>query len=200
MFPLGSVTAPGSALPLQIFEPRYIELLRRCLDDDRVFGTVLIERGSEVGGGDERADVGSLVTIAAADPDASGRWQVLGVATARLRVVEWLADDPHPLAVVAPFPDPPPDGGTAAALATADALVRAWLQRAAEHGLRVPDPSIELADDPVLASHQLAALSPLGPLDRQVLLRSAGPTERCDRLTEMMDGQIELLDLRFGTD
>lgn len=198
MFPLGSVTAPGSALPLQVFEPRYVELLRQCLADERRFGTVLIERGSEVGGGDQRCDVGSFVTIASAEPTPDGRWAVLGIATGRLRVVEWLPDDPYPLAVVEPFPDGPDDDATAAALARAGEVVRAWLRRAAELGLGVPDPAIGLSDDPSLASHQLSALSPLGPLDRLDLLRRDGPTERCRVLVDLMDGQLDLLEARVG--
>lgn len=197
MFPLGSVTAPGSALPLQVFEPRYVELLRRCLASGEPFGTVLIERGSEVGGGDIRSSIGSVVAIASAEPSPTGRWAVLGVATERLRVVEWLDDDPHPLAIVAPHPDVAADDATGVALDAATDVVRSWLRRATALGLRVPDGDTGLADDPSVASHQLSALSPLGPLDRQRLLSSAGPTERCVLLVDLMDGQLELLEARF---
>ena len=49
MFPLGSVALPGVGLPLQVFEPRYRALVMTSLSSDRLFGSVLIERGSEVG-------------------------------------------------------------------------------------------------------------------------------------------------------
>ncbi len=52
MFPLSAVLFPHASMPLHVFEPRYRELIRECLDGDRRFGVVLIERGSEVGGGD----------------------------------------------------------------------------------------------------------------------------------------------------
>ena len=54
MFPLGSTMLPGQQLPLHVFEPRYQELVRDCLDapDGPRFGVVLIARGNEVGGGD----------------------------------------------------------------------------------------------------------------------------------------------------
>ena len=59
MFPLGSVLLPGVVLPLHVFEPRYQQLVRDCLEtDEHEFGVVLIDRGSEVGGGDSRTDVG----------------------------------------------------------------------------------------------------------------------------------------------
>ena len=49
MFPLGSVLFPELGLPLRVFEPRYRQMVVDCLDTDRSFGVVLIERGSEVG-------------------------------------------------------------------------------------------------------------------------------------------------------
>ena len=60
MFPLGTVLLPSVLLPLHIFEERYRTLIRDVLDADREFGVVLIERGSEVGGGDTRSSVGTL--------------------------------------------------------------------------------------------------------------------------------------------
>ncbi len=52
LFPLGTVLLPGARLPLQLFEPRYLELARYLAgraDDDRRFGVVLIRKGHEVG-------------------------------------------------------------------------------------------------------------------------------------------------------
>ena len=59
MLPLSAVLFPHTAMPLHVFEPRYRELMRDCLEGDRRFGVVLIERGSEVGGGDTRARLGT---------------------------------------------------------------------------------------------------------------------------------------------
>ena len=75
MFPLGTVVFPGERLPLRVFEPRYRQLVLDCLAaDSPVFGTTLIERGSEVGGGDERASVGTVMVLRAVEPiDGRGR-------------------------------------------------------------------------------------------------------------------------------
>ena len=56
MFPLGTVLVPKAVVPLHVFEPRYQTMLADVMTGDRKFGVVLIERGSEVGGGDVRAD------------------------------------------------------------------------------------------------------------------------------------------------
>jgi Lon protease-like protein len=73
MFPLSSPLMPHTGVPLHVFEERYRIMVRTCIDDDRRFGVVLIERGAEVGGGDERADVGTLAEIADAEELPDGR-------------------------------------------------------------------------------------------------------------------------------
>lgn len=198
MFPLGTVTVPGWVVPLQVFEPRYLELVRVCVAGDGRFGTVLIERGSEVGGGDVRCDVGTFVSIVEARPSPDGRWAVVGVGTARLRVLEWLDDAPYPRALVRPFPETPASAGVITLRSSAEASVRTWLRRARELGVSPFDPEVEISDDPVQASHMLSVLSPLGPLDRQHLLTRPGPEERLAALLDLMDGQLELLEARHG--
>ena len=47
LFPLGNVLFTGGRLPLQIFEPRYLDLVGRCMKDDTGFGVVLIREGRE---------------------------------------------------------------------------------------------------------------------------------------------------------
>lgn len=40
LFPLGLVLFPGEPVPLHIFEPRYREMVKVCLDDDGPFGII----------------------------------------------------------------------------------------------------------------------------------------------------------------
>ena len=49
LFPLRTVLYPGGPLPLRIFEPRYLDMISRCLKNDAPFGVVLIREGSEIG-------------------------------------------------------------------------------------------------------------------------------------------------------
>ena len=48
LFPLSGVLMPYGRVPLQIFEPRYVDLVRNCMRDASPFGVVWIRRGSEV--------------------------------------------------------------------------------------------------------------------------------------------------------
>ncbi len=49
LFPLQTVLFPGGRLPLRIFEPRYVDLVRQCLREDEPFGVVPIKSGREAG-------------------------------------------------------------------------------------------------------------------------------------------------------
>lgn len=49
LFPLNTVLFPGSTLPLQIFEQRYLNLIKDCMKQQTGFVTVLISEGKEVG-------------------------------------------------------------------------------------------------------------------------------------------------------
>ncbi len=193
MFPLGSVALPGVALPLQVFEPRYRALVMTCLTDDRLFGSVLIDRGSEVGGGDQRGDVGTLIRIIQSEELPDGRWAVVGVGIERLRVVEWLPDDPFPRCIAEAWTDGEPTNQTDELVgrtldATLGLMVRLGVDRS-ELGSRP-----ELAPDPSIASFQLAALSPLGPLDRLQALETADPDSRLRFLLASIGDQTAMLD------
>ncbi len=48
LFPLSSVLFPGGRIPLQIFEQRYLDLVRGCMKEDTGFGLAWIAKGAEV--------------------------------------------------------------------------------------------------------------------------------------------------------
>lgn len=49
LFPLNTVLFPGCTLDLQLFEPRYLDMLTRCLKQGSGFGVVALLAGREVG-------------------------------------------------------------------------------------------------------------------------------------------------------
>jgi Lon protease-like protein len=198
MFPLGTVLVPSAGLPLHVFEPRYRAMVQTCLASDREFGVVLIERGSEVGGGEERTSVGTVARIVEAAELPDGRWALAAVGQRRIRVVEWLPDDPYPLAAVEDWPDPEPGPDHADRVRDVVALLRRCLALAAEAGDAAAPATIELSDDPVLAGYQAATVAPLGPLDQQALLAAPTPDARVERLSELLRDAIEVLELRLG--
>jgi uncharacterized protein len=197
MFPLGTVLMPGGVLPLHVFEPRYREMVRTCLAGDGRFGVALIERGSEVGGGDVRTGVGTLAEIAQAQEAPDGRWGILAVGVSRIRVIEWLPDDPFPRAEVEEWDDGPWDGGTER-LAGLLAELRRVAALKGELGDAVGPIPGELADDPVLALYQACWLAPLPVIDKQALLAAPSPEERAALLGRLLAEESDVLRLRFG--
>jgi Lon protease-like protein len=191
MFPLGTVLLPGAFLPLHVFEPRYRQLVQDCLAGTPEFGVALIERGHEVGGGDARFDVGCVARIVEVGELPDGRYALATVGDRRIKVHEWLADDPYPRAEVEDWPDPPATEGDADRRDVVFAELRRVLALAAEVGEQVANlAELELADDVEVASHQLAALTPVGPLDRLALLAAPTVGERLDRVAALL-GDVE---------
>jgi Lon protease-like protein len=199
MFPLGTVLLPGMVLPLHVFEPRYRQLVQDCEAGDGEFGVVLIERGSEVGGGDVRTDVGTVAKIVQSRSLPDGRYLLATVGARRLRVERWLDDDPYPRAEVADWPDvAPADGEADEWRRTLEALVRRAAARRTEQGERAPPVDLTLVDDPVLAVYQAMLAAEAGPADLQALLAAPTVAERAARLEVVLREQIAVSEARLG--
>jgi Lon protease-like protein len=198
MFPLGTVLLPGVVLPLHVFEPRYQQLVRDCVDaTEHEFGVVLIARGSEVGGGDTRADVGVVATMLQVAALDGGRFAVVTVGTRRFRVTSWLADDPYPRADVEEWPDRPVDVPADRLEATA-ARARRCAGLAVEMGDRSSVPEGELTGEPSADSFLLAAISPFGPVDQYAALCAPDPLARLDVIDRLLDDVEAGLRFRLG--
>ena len=85
LFPLNTVLFPGGPLPLRIFEPRYVDMVKRCLRDQAPFGVVLIREGEETGPA-EFHDVGTLARIVDFDTLPDGLLGLTCVGEQRIRV------------------------------------------------------------------------------------------------------------------
>ena len=196
MFPLQSVLFPSAVLPLHVFEPRYRELTRRALDGDREFGVTLIERGSEVGGGDARFTIGTRAHIVQAAELPDGRWALVAVGLRRISVASWLPDAPFPQAEVDDLPEPEPGPEADEVLATAARLLRRTLALRAELGDPAAPATVELAGDVTTAAFQIGALAPIGPADAQRVLEVASTDERLHLLVRLLEEEAEVLEAR----
>lgn len=77
LFPLKTVLMPGGVLALRVFEPRYLDMVKRCARRGEGFGVCLIVEGSEVGGPALPAEVGTEARIVDFTAQPGG---VLGIA------------------------------------------------------------------------------------------------------------------------
>jgi Lon protease-like protein len=93
-FPLNTVLFPGGPLPLRIFEPRYVDMVRNCLRERRSFGVVLIRAGSEVGAVADVAEIGTSAHIADFYQLPDGLLGIACVGERKFRVQRrWVQDD-----------------------------------------------------------------------------------------------------------
>jgi uncharacterized protein len=187
MFPLGTVLFPTAALPLHVFEERYRTMIGECLEGEREFGVVLISRGSEVGGGDERCQIGTIAHIEVASPFPDGRFALVCEGRQRIAIHEWLPEAPYPNAIVEVISSPAA-GETGALVADAERAVRrarALLSELGEAPAMAADASF--SEDPEVASWQLCAVSPLNPLDAQRLLETDRTSTRLETLARFCD-------------
>ena len=82
LFPLGLVLYPGEAIPLHIFEERYRDLVRYCLETDEPFGIVCMQE-------DEMARVGCTARIdRVLQRYEDGRLDIVAVGEERFRIEE----------------------------------------------------------------------------------------------------------------
>lgn len=115
LFPLQSVLFPGAQLPLRVFEPRYLDLVSRCLREQQPFGAICLRQGSEVRGASDEPvlleTTGVLARIEEVDAEQAGVLRVRCLGTQRFEIDEpvqhadglwtaraWLIDDDPVLA------------------------------------------------------------------------------------------------------
>lgn len=183
LFPLNSIVLPGGRIPLQLFEPRYLDMLTRCLKEDRGFAVVLLKEGGETGRRAAFYEVGTYVRIIDFQQLENGLLGITVEGDAKVAVVRsWQQEDGLYLGDV-------------------ECL-------SGESGSDVPERFIELPSvlralcrHPVIrelgmqvdyhdARHvgwRLTELLPLDKQEKQRLLELQDPLERLSRLQELLE-------------
>lgn len=196
-FPLGSVLLPTMLLPLHVFEPRYRQLVDD-IGDDGCFGVVLIERGHEVGKDQVRTQIGVVAQVIRREGLPDGRSTMLCVGTDRFRVERWREDDPYPMADVEWWPDIDGEPCTLEALEQMYDRFDQCRSVFERHDINTgPPPTFD--PDPATSTFQVAAMSPLGELDRLAVLTCRTVHERVALLTELLEGAAATLEFRLSS-
>lgn len=92
LFPLHTVLFPDGPLPLRIFEPRYLDMISRCLKENRHFGVLLLRSGSETG--DARTvNIGTLARINDWYQGSDGILGITAVGVERFRLRSYVRQD-----------------------------------------------------------------------------------------------------------
>lgn len=87
LFPLRTVLFPDGPLPLRVFEPRYLDMVSRCMRDDQPFGVILLLAGAETGAA-RTASIGTLARIADWYQGSDGILGITALGTTRFELGE----------------------------------------------------------------------------------------------------------------
>ena len=179
LFPLDHVLFSGGKMPLQIFEPRYLDLVGRCMKTQTGFGVVLIREGTEArhpgdNGPPSLFDVGTYARIIDFNQLANGMLGITCCGGEKFRVHRcWEADDHLTMAEVAFLPEEqavPISEEFESLVETLRVLVKHPMVQ--QLGLEVD------FDDARAVSWRLAELLPLESETKQSLLQMNLPRER----------------------
>lgn len=185
LFLLHSVLFPRQELQLVVFEPRYHELVRACLESGEPFGVALIREGPEVGGPAVPYSVGTTAHIQHARPLPDGRVALEVRGGVRFRILATHDDRPYVWADVE-YPD---DIEDTALLAIEVERIRAAYRevvRLRQAGAGEYERNIEAPSDPGALADAIGALKLGSSAQRQRILESDDPCTRLMRAGELL--------------
>jgi len=187
VFPLpGALVFPRWQLPLNIFEPRYLNMI-----DDAMAGHRLIGMIQTIGGprhAPEIADVGCAARITSYAETPDGRYLITLTGICRFRVAREL-DVTTPYRQVTPdwsaYADdlnPPPEGSDA----LRRSLIQAFRDYATQNSLDADWSAMEEAELETIV-HALASGCPFSPAEKQALLEARDLADRAGALTTLLE-------------
>lgn len=172
LFPLNVVLFPGMVLPLHIFEPRYQLMVKRCLEDQQLFGVVLIQEGDEVGEPAIPYPIGTLAAIQQVQLREDGCMDLMTVGVCRFQILDELPGEPYAMARVELLEES--DDGTDVAEITE--LFTTYLRTLSELSNQAYE--ITIVPDPQQLSYQIAAVLCLDLEEKQLLLEAPSTSDR----------------------
>ena len=190
LFPLRAVLFPGGTLPLRIFEPRYVDMIRWCMREGKGFGVVLLREGSDV--------------LDAKDPDSKAKEARIYDVGTQAHIIDFDQADNGLLGIAA-------QGGEKFSVIETD-VARDGLMRAQVRLLSEPAQPLSERYDPMVSvlrdllahpliqelnpqvdfhedrsvSHRVADLLPIAPEAKQWLLEMPTPEARLVELEEII--------------
>jgi len=191
-----TVIYPLTAAPLAVGQDRSLRLLEQALATDRVVGLVAVrEPGVERGEPENSYSVGTVAQVSQVlrIPDGTVRLLVKGIQ--RMRVVEYLQREPFLTARVELYPE------TVEHTLETEALLRnvqSQFQRLVDLSPTLPD---ELAtaviniDDPLQVIYFIVNSLRIDLADRQLLLELDSAKAKLEKLTDVLNQELEVLEL-----
>jgi Lon protease-like protein len=189
IFPLRTVLFPGGVLPLRIFEPRYVDMVRWCMREQASFGVVLLREGGEViaGADASTADqelfaVGTEAEIFDFNQADNGLLGIVAQGRRKFSLLDVERQRDGLLLGHVQFLPPEPEGELVDEHEPLVAVLKDLLQHPLIQQL---NPQVDLAQARSV-SYRLADLLPIEPEIKQTLLQIAWPKERLSELRRLV--------------
>jgi uncharacterized protein len=182
VFPLeGALMLPRGQLPLNIFEPRYLAMVKAAMGSDRLIGMVQPQDEASL------YAIGGLGRITQFTDPENGRLLIVLTGLARFRIVRELEVTTPYRQVEADYTEflddfRPPDALAPALRADVEASLRAYLDA---QNLSADWDAVANADDESLIN-TLSAVCPFDPAEKQALLEAATVPARAATLSALM--------------
>ncbi len=191
LFPLtGALLFPRGQLPLNIFEPRYLNMVDDALAGDRVIG--MIQPAGGPAAKPALAHVGTLGRITSFSETEDGRYLMTLTGVIRFRLAKEL-DGPTPYRRASVSYDDfasdlyPPERGLAIDRERLRDALRAYVD---QHGYQADWNAVDAAEPESLV-HAIAALCPFDPLAKQALLETITIADRCAALIALLEMGVD---------
>ena len=183
LFPLGTVLFPNGALPLKIFEQRYLDMTKACIRDNLPFGVCLIREGREVGTAAVPEPVGCLAMIEQWEMPNASMFHLLARGGERFRLLNTqvavnglLSGEVEILPPLEPC------------AADADCVV--LLKRVIDQVGAENFPQPLKLDDGEWVAYRLAEMLPMGMAEKQALLELGRVEELSNRIKNIIKTNI----------
>ena len=183
LFPLDAVILPKGRMNLQLFEPRYIDMLARCMREDRGFVVVLLRDGGEARSVSTFYDIGTYVRVVDFEKLDNGLLGITVEGEAKVAVLEaWRQEDGLNLGDVEWLMDE-------SNITTPDfyqelvSVLRALMQHPSIKSLKL---DVDFSDSREVG-WRLVELLPLDNTEKQRLAEMTDPLERLDKLQDMIE-------------
>ncbi|PSJ56399.1 LON peptidase substrate-binding domain-containing protein [Kumtagia ephedrae] len=201
VFPLSeALLLPGGRMPLNIFEPRYLQLIDDSMRGERIVGMVqpALDGSKREDGEPELCEVGCLGRIISLTETGDGRYMISLQGICRYRILQELpVKTPFRQCRIAPFiGDLAEDQGGGDV--NRPALLKAFRAYLQANDLEADWESVSRADNAMLVN-ALSMMAPYGMAEKQALLEAPDLKTRADTLIAITEMTLARENDDFGS-
>jgi Lon protease-like protein len=201
IFPLeGALLLPGGRMPLNIFEPRYLQMVDEAIAGPRLIGMIQpsLDGALRADGEPELCNIGCVGRIIALSESGDGRYLISLQGVCRFRIVQELtAKTPFRQCRLAPFLADL-DEDQAEAEIDRPSLLRAFRAYLQANDLEADWESVSRAENAMLVN-ALSMMAPYGPAEKQALLEAADLKTRAETLIAITEMALARENEDFGS-